>query len=58
MVLGLLGVLMVFSPDSMTKVDSQKLKKKRMNQRMVHISYVFMFSDRAIHRIYSSLNDH
>merc|ERR1712217_386956 len=31
-------VFVCWSPDRMTDVDSQKLKKKRMNQRMVHIS--------------------
>ena len=32
-------VFVCWSPDSMTKVDSQKLKKKRMNERMVNIGY-------------------
>eukprot|EP00483_Globobulimina_turgida_P002563 UN02567 len=32
-------IFVVWSPDSMTKVDSQKLKKKRMSARMVNIGH-------------------
>eukprot|EP01083_Nonionella_stella_P011713 33255_1 len=32
-------VFVCWSPDSMTKVDSQKVRKKRMSDRMVHIGF-------------------